>query len=1247
MKYGDLIQFEALETVVQLRDANKSDSREKFVSSYVISDEMADRITGVIFPQLQFKDPRDNKGLLVVGNYGTGKSHLMAVISSIAEDISLIDSLAHEKVRDNATAIAGLFKVIRIEIGSTTRTLRDIIITELNEYLQDNGIHYQFPEAGELTNHKDAFEQMMAVFGEKFPDKGLLFVVDEMLEYLRYRDNQQLIYDLSFLREIGEVCKDLRFRFMAGVQEAIFDSSLFAFMGNEIRRVRERFETVSIVKEDIKYVVAERLLKKNVDQTNKIREHLLGFTGFYDGMNEKIEDFIDLFPVHPDFIDTFELLKVVEKREILKSLSREMRKILNQDVPQDEPGLIAFDSYWPALCEDPSFRTLPDVRAVMDCSTVLESRIDLSLPHKQYKPMALRIINGLSIHRLTTGDIYAPIGATSEELRDRLCLYESTIALMGSAESEKELQTHIETILNEIYSTVSGQFISKNQDNRQYYLDLKKSDDYDAKIEQRAAVLSPAEINNYYYRAIMEIMECDAPSYRPGFRIWPHDIIWFERKTSRSGYLFLGTPDERSTTVPTRDFYIYFLEPYTTYNFKDKKKNDEVFFSLAKKDADFEKNLRLYGGAVLQAETSSGAAKQIYQNSADKYLKQLSDWLRKNIDTALNVTYQGKTQDLAVFTSQKNIRDIVGLKDNETINHKDLIDTIAELCLEPYFKELTPEYPLFSIRLTTENRRQAAMDCLRGIASSKLTIQAQAILDALELLDNGRISTANSRYAKFILDLRQSKQAGQVINRDEIITSFDGVEYLSEKKYRLEPELAIVVIAALVYSGEVVLAIPGGQKFDAGKLLELSRMDIQNLIDFKHLEQSKEYNLPALQALFGLFNLPPGNAVLVTQGRDDIVAALQNEIEKTIQRIVQLQHETKSGIYFWGFNMLDVLNFSAEIALIDRAKTFFEGMQPYNSPGKMKNLSLAADDINEYKDISGKLNIFDTLLAFAQKNSLLVAWIKEAVSALLPTDLWTEKTETLQKEIIGSLLAITPISEATIKPFVSDTVKKMTDLKVEYIKNYADQHSKNRLNTAEEKRKNRILSDIRFITLQNLSQISILPARQVEQFRDELDKLVFCSKLTPMDLQNSPICPHCHYNPQRNGAAGAASAKLTTAENELEKMLDNWTNALLGNLDSQFVKENMDLLRPHDKALLENFTKSRLLPQPLTDDFVSALKEALSKLDKITLTAEDIRKVFLRSGGPLTPGELRSLFEEYIDSLTGGKDPLKVRIMVE
>jgi len=85
MKDGDMIQFEPIESVVQLRDADEAAAARKLVQTYVISEEMAEKLINLVVPQLQFDQPMDNKGLLVVGNYGTGKSHLMSVISTLAD----------------------------------------------------------------------------------------------------------------------------------------------------------------------------------------------------------------------------------------------------------------------------------------------------------------------------------------------------------------------------------------------------------------------------------------------------------------------------------------------------------------------------------------------------------------------------------------------------------------------------------------------------------------------------------------------------------------------------------------------------------------------------------------------------------------------------------------------------------------------------------------------------------------------------------------------------------------------------------------------------------------------------------------------------------------------------------------------------------------------------------------------------------------------------------------------------------
>lgn len=133
MKYGDLIQFEPIESVVQLRDADEAAAVRQLVKTYVISEEMAEKLVSLVIPQLQFEQPTDNKGLLVVGNYGTGKSHLMSVISGLAENPELTSNLSNAKVAGVASLIAGKFKVVRTEIGATTMSLRDILVAELEE----------------------------------------------------------------------------------------------------------------------------------------------------------------------------------------------------------------------------------------------------------------------------------------------------------------------------------------------------------------------------------------------------------------------------------------------------------------------------------------------------------------------------------------------------------------------------------------------------------------------------------------------------------------------------------------------------------------------------------------------------------------------------------------------------------------------------------------------------------------------------------------------------------------------------------------------------------------------------------------------------------------------------------------------------------------------------------------------------------------------------------------------------------
>jgi hypothetical protein len=558
MKYSDVVDIPApLEEVKQVRDSATVDAARVDIATYVISDRMSVQLAEVVLPNLRFDAPSNNKGIFIVGTYGTGKTHLMSVIAAVAEFPDLLSGLRHEGLAGQLGPISGAFQVIRFDIGASAMSLRDIVCTELTKGLAARGVEFTFPPIEQVTNTKDSLVEMMAAFEAVHTDKGLLFVLDEMLDYLRGRKDAELIQDLAFLREVGETCKNTRFRMIGGLQESLFDNPRFAGAADAIRRVKDRFDQVRIAREDVAFVVRERLLPKSSSQKDRIRQHLTAFTPLYDGMAERLEDFVDLYPIHPSYLATFEQLTLVEKREVLRTVESEIRHRAGTEVPSDEPGVVCIDSYRARLVEDASARMVPEVQEVLDKSEVVRTKIQTALPDKQYVDTAVRIVDALSIHRLTTDDIHARIGLTVDELRDQLCLLPPGLPKQDAI----FLRTTVETILAKTLAAVSGQFLSRNDDNGQIYLDVAKDIDYDQLISQRADSLDDDKLDAAYYVAMEEALGVRDDPYVAGYRIWKYDLPWPAKNSDRTGYLFMGAPNERSTAQPPRDFYLYFLQP--------------------------------------------------------------------------------------------------------------------------------------------------------------------------------------------------------------------------------------------------------------------------------------------------------------------------------------------------------------------------------------------------------------------------------------------------------------------------------------------------------------------------------------------------------------------------------------------------------------------------------------------------------------------------------------------------------------
>jgi hypothetical protein len=77
-------------------------------------------------------------------------------------------------------------------------------------------------------------------------------------------------------------------------------------------------------------------------------------------------------------------------------------------------------------------------------------------------------------------------------------------------------------------------------------------------------------------------------------------------------------------------------------------------------------------------------------------------------------------------------------------------------------------------------------------------------------------------------------------------------------------------------------------------------------------------------------------------------------------------------------------------------------------------------------------------------------------------------------------------------------------------------------------------------------------------------------------------------------------------------LLDGWQQTLLDNLDDPIIQANLDLLKASARELIKKFVASKKLTDPVTPDFVSAVQEALSGLEKIGISSDEIKKALLR-----------------------------------
>jgi hypothetical protein len=1202
MKYSDIINFNPIQTVIQLKDANDETKAKNLVESYVMSDEMAEKFNGGILEELQFDEVIDNKGVLIVGNYGTGKSHLMSLISAIANNADNLNYLGNKKFASYSEKIAGKFEVLRIEIGSVSNSLRNIVTGELERDLEKRGIKFEFPSADKITNNKEALIEMMYKFEDKYPDKGYLLVVDELLDYLRTRKEQELILDLNFLREVGEFIKDSRFRLICGIQEQLFDNPTFSFVANSLNRVKDRFEQVIIRKEDTAYVVAERILGKSKEQKAMVRDHLAPYHKLYSGMSERIDDYVDLYPIHPAYIDIFNRVYIAENREVLRTISLTVESLLDKDIPEEAPGIISFDSYWTFIKDNYARKSEFEVKEVMEKSGVLEEKIKKTFPKGKgiYKDMALQIIYALSVHRLTTSGIDVRIGLTAEDLRDDLCLFMEN---MPELDADFLLAT-VQTSINEVITLVSGQFIEHNKDNGQYFLDLKKDIDYDAKIQQKVDMMIPEDFNRYFNSLIYSALDWDAEQYVTNFDIYEYTLNWESRNVYREGYLFMGLPTERSTAQPPRDFYIYILPPYLDKSKIENPESDEVLFKFINND-DFHENLSLFAAAsAMRQDAAEQNTKNIYGKKVETYRKNLLKWLNDNKNTCFSLVHQG---------SEKTLIEATGGKSRLQTDLKSSIDLASSIALENSFQVKYPEFPKFKNKITIENRAGVLERVIRSFAG-KLSQDVMEYLDSFGLIKNSKIDVTGSKYAMEIVKLVKDLPRQGVLNRSDFIEEV--YDNSMVKKFNIDLGYFTPVLLALVYAGHITITLKDNRVLSASNMELTAKLGNMDMQEFKYISKPKEAAMVEISKLLEVLKLPTGLASSpkeLEKGLDKILETCSDWAGKAINT----KQVINNDFNLWGEPLIQghfLEKYEGDISIV--VDEFGGFASKYNTPAKFNNLNLTLERIEE---IGRGIESMDLPSQFTEK----ISQAKER---------FRDQRDSLKdgKELEGVIFNIS-----------SD----LKEIKKEYIDYYIKKHQKLRLNHKSAVKLNELKNSREITNLNRLKNIEgVFSLGQLSALEKTLSDLKICYDLEVKELEESPICKHCKLKDLREDLD--YNNKIDSLEEEVFNLLSQWEDLLIQYIEDPLVLENMDLLNKEEKEIVESFIKEKKLPQVIEPNFIKSFNLLFSELNKVTIKLDDLSKELLKIG-PTTVENLKNRISDFIDLQIKDMDPKNLRIILK
>lgn len=1212
MKIGDLFNFEDIQQVIEIGNVkNEQEMVEKFVISPNLKSELFQ-----FLEYLKGNKPEYNISVDVIGNYGTGKSHLLSFLSIILSNPKMVQYIQDEELRDEFSKINREFVVVKHELPAQDKKLEDVFFRRVRLQLKEN-YDIEIRKIDSKTEEKDPkelIEEIITAIKEKYPNKGLIVIFDEYSDFLKSKASYKQQLDLNFTRQLAECSINQDFILMLSMQEYIFSNPEYKDKADLINKIEKRFLKFNITSENIEDIIAKRMVTKTPNQIQELKIQFETIKDKFPNIAFDENRYINLFPVHPHLIEMFSRLTLFENRSMLMFISDHTKKILNEDFPT----FITYDLIFDDLIEsEPTIKNNGRVKPVIEIVKSLRDIVP-KIP-QQYQNRAEVLINALAIKNLvSTPDINGEIkgGDTPEGFAENLCILPNS-SFMDPPED-------ISTILNMLIKESQGQFISHNEENNNYFINLNKTTDYEQIINNKAMNMDDLTHNNEVFVEDFLLNELGIEKtnniiYAENDKkyVIEDTVNWNERNSFRQGTLAINIGNKLS--IDDVGDYLISIKCFGTQNIGEYEFNHIII--KPKYSEEFNWSIKRLAAVnyfiKIKAHTEVMRSKRnaIIDNEVKKYFK----------DSLRNATIQYKNNTYSL--------DELGITIDIT---SEIFSKIKEELLGEELVTLYPEYPKFKSdkKLSKMNIEGTIDSVLKEISNktilSDFDLKSRNILIPLELYKNDSIDVHNSKYASIILNKVEStiKQ----IPISEIVDLFEN------KPYGMQKEITYFLLAVLLRNGNIMISNKNGKTYSSSDFSTLFKSSLKIFKDLKYIKQEEGPTADA-QLLFDALELDRNLLI----SKKDYPLAVKSYAEKLTNIESDITHINNQ------FNNI-IQNNNINLPVEDiKEKIDFINSLPFDemkikSINDFNKLDYSKDNLANIQEAYSSISILKSFLI--DYNGFIYNGITYMKKAIEYTD--NDFFKQSDKDELNKIYKESEEIISNSRKLLKHDERKPLEGKIELFKNkykniYYVAHEDFVGKNVDWESLDEIKNSITYKKLEVLSRIAPINSSKFREIQREI-LTIKDLQCTVFNVDELDISYHCSCGfPQTTGNYTNIKGKIIEIQEVIPNLFNSWETEIINIVQDN--KEKINQLDSNQQDIIDNIVKSRKLPETIDYDVVSAINSLLEDVEIKELSLNVLFDVLTSERDTLKVDEVIDKVEEYVKSMVMDTSNARIKLI--